>query len=635
TPEKLTGCGFWRTIVIHWDSDNPTAAERVRFYSNRRKLATTSPSLWPNLSDERCHINQARRQNVGNSYKTPLGVDAFITRSPMAEYFFFDGVNLDPVLFDEPNIHGELVPKAPAVVLADYGLTGYRLDFSDPAQPGKDISGKGNHYTAANIATSDILATGPTNVFAALSAADKHPSITLTNANRTAIASNNYIVRGTIEVPADGQWAWETTFNSTASGTSCGITLASNTDLTGAGLDVAGTVRCYGPIRKDGVVVQTPGALANGDVVGTVCDMTALTLQYYRNGVAHGAAVTIADGTYLPMFDPANTSGVTVNFGERPFAHSYGALPICTANLPEPEIKDPAEAFADEIGTGVNILALLDAATAHWGGAAYVEIIKRREALEDWRWRFSDDAGNGCASNNANAKTAAAALVAGGSYIGLRLRVGAKYGVWTAEVAHVNGVATTVTHGLATARTWVMATRVSAGGGDRFVRHPDLAAGKLFKLNATGNFTDATVTSFGANSLQISAAAPSGTYRVVVLAERAGFMHLGKYGGNGAAAGAVARANLSPDLVLIKDSTDGSTTAWHMALATLTGSNQAAALYPNTTAIESAAAPVDLMVGGAQMRHANGDTNQSGRTYCTLQIGRPIGGVCVAPATAR
>jgi hypothetical protein len=44
---------------------------------------------------------------------------------------------------------------------------------------------------------------------------------------------------------------------------------------------------------------------------------------------------------------------------------------------------------------------------------------------------------------------------------------------------------------------------------------------------------------------------------------------------------------------------------------------------------------IDFLSTGYKMRSYNGTTNWPDKSTCYLAFGRPIGGVCVAPATAR
>jgi hypothetical protein len=335
----------------------------------------------------------------------------------------------------------------------------------------------------------------------------------------------------------------------------------------------------------------------------------------------------------------------TINFGQRPFAYAppVGFKPLCTDNLPEPDIKDPGEAFVQVATTGANMDALLNTMTGHWNGAPYVEIVKRRDASEDWRVRFSDDPGNSWATNNALAKAAAPALVSEGAYVGYRLRVGARYGIWTAEVPHTTGTATTVTHGLNTTRAAVIVTRVSAGGGDRYYRHPDLSAGYLLKLNSNSlAASDGTLTSFGANSFQIAAGAPSGTYRVLVMAARAGYLCLGAYAATGVAGagGPFLAMDIAP-LLLIQRRYNAAASYEVLDVVREPANPTFKDLLLNAPNAENTNSnQFDFVVGGVKCRtdpanSDSADSNASGGQHVYIAIGRPVGGVCVAPVPAR
>ena len=61
-----------------------------------------------------------------------------------------------------------------------------------------------------------------------------------------------------------------------------------------------------------------------GDVIGIALDLSAWTVQFYKNGTASGSAISIASGS---SYYPANGSGgatmiTTANFGQSAFAYS-------------------------------------------------------------------------------------------------------------------------------------------------------------------------------------------------------------------------------------------------------------------------------------------------------------------------
>lgn len=619
------------TAAVLVDTTQPVAADRVKVFVGRSRLAMTGTFPPQNYNCVRFNvggypITLLKNSFLGNPYNGLL-----------SEMMWFDGVVPDMDIFDDYNIHGVLVPctrnEVYAAVAAPggFGPNGFHLDFSDPLTPGKDVSGQGNHFAASGFDATgkNTVASTPTNVYATLNQLD------LNQGNSTTIALSD----GNSTMTITG-----------VNGSSAGFTMRASVRTASCDIQIDGKLTVLGNTNTtamwvDGTFYKASGASSvgtvaaygAGDEISAVYHPAAQTVSYYKNGVLQFTA-PIPDGGGDWVVAGANSTW-KCNFGQRPRTYNL-AGGLCTDNLREPDVKDPADAFAQATAAGANIVAALNAGAAHWITDNWVEIIKRREVAEDWRVRFSDDAGNAWATNTAAAKAAAAALTAGGSYFGLRLRVGVKYGVYTAEVDHVTGTATTVTHGLSTARNAVIATRVSVGGGDRYFRHPDMPAGYLGKLNSNAALgADGSLTAFGANSFQIASTSPSGTYRVIVLAERPGYLVLADWTGNGAAEGVFAAMDTSPVFMLSRQSGGGTTGSgdWEiLSEATSPANPRAARLFLNQNWIEDATVTIaDMVVGGVKMRSTNADWNSSGVTYYGIAIGRPVGGVCVAPATAR
>lgn len=600
------------------------------------------------------HMNVAANQYIGRaSWSATSYLDALVSN-----LIVVDGADLDWSVFFEQNIHGVWVQKPKADTYAaiaaagGFGVNGCHLDFTAPLNPGKDVSGQGNHFTPTGFDATgkDIVPCSPSNVYATLNPlAEVQSYISVSNGGLTAtgvstVGSGNGVATLAASMP--------TYFEARLD--------AVNSQSTGIGL--VNTVLPLATGAADGVATWWPGLNqirdAKGQVVGSLAGkagdvaMVAYSpalgyVWFGKNGTwfndgkpdaGVNPSVTGAPSSARPRVNVVVSGGasqITLNFGQRPFVYGppAGFKTLCTANLPEPAVKDPADALAQATTTGANMVAVLDAATAHWNGQ-WLEIVKRRETSEDWRVRFSDDPANVWAINNANAKTAAPALAAAGNYVGTRLRIGAKYGVWTAEVVHTNGTATTVPHGLGTVRNAVIATRVSAGG-DRCLWHPDMTAGTLGKLNgaAVALAADGTLTAFGADSFQIASSAPSGTYRVLVLAERPGLLTLSTLTGNGVADGGFAAADVSPLLALMVPASAANRRLWDAARNPANPASITSAL--NLPDSESTAYAVDMVVGGVKARTTDAAVNGSGVKYHLLLWGRPVGGVCVAPATAR
>lgn len=648
-------------LVISCDTEQALLADRVRLTINGvAEPVQTIPGYAALPLGFDTFVNGLFPHGFGSFVYSGAGGGGYLTG---AECFglLVDGLALPATAFGEFNIHGAWVAKSQSDILTavaaagGWGTNGAYHDFSDPAQPGKDVSGNGNHWTASGFdaAGKDTVAGSSTKVYATWDVLRKSSAHTLSDGNLRMVHGGSLTYPlGANMAARSGKFYFELTQVSGGSGSpSIGVQRTETinpTANTAPGYTADGWAITQAGNKLNGTSTNITTAFANNDVYRVAVDLDAGKIWFGKNGtwLESGAPESGENPSYSNvsgLITPAiGGSGATtvLNCGQRPFAYPVpvGFTGWCTDGLPEPEVKDPAEAFAQEIATGANIVAVLDAATADWGGQ-WVEIVKRRDAAESWRWRFGSDPTQALASDSPNAKAAAPALVAGGSYVGYRLRVGGRYGVWTAEVAHVTGVATTVTHGLGTSRALVIAKRVSVGGGDWYLRHPDAAAGKLFKLNsAAAAAADATLTGFDATGFQIAAAAPSGTYRVLVLAEVPGFITLTSHGGKGAADGAFIPTDTLPELVVGKGDAAGYDWAVFDAARYPVNAATAPLLLLDTTGVENptgAAAYCDLVVGGVKARSNHTPINWAGITYYDLAIGRPIGGICVAPATAR
>lgn len=614
------------------DVDHATQADRMIYWENGARPAVTA--VTPCQSADTFFNTAGKTMYFGinggwGGFDMPM-------KGIVGDAFFIDGAQLPASVFGEFNIHGVWVSKPRAEIHAavaaagGWGANGFHLDFSDPLNPGKDVSGQGNHFTASGFDASgkDTLASTPTNVYATLNPLRR-------GSTGTRTLSDGNLVAETGSANADGIGGFSTLSIPSGQAVQAEFTLEATSLLSQCSLGIAGR---YTAVWNSGAAAL--GNMAVGETYGVVTRADMSAVDFYRNGVLAGTlpttenSATGGDTTFwLHGVGNVGPTRWRTNFGQRPFAYPVtGAKPLCTANLPEPAVKDPAEGIVQATATGADMAAVLDAATALWNGQ-WVEIVKRRDAAEDWRVRFSDDPANGWATNTANAKAAAPALAPAGSYVAIRLRIGKKYRVWTAEVEHVTGTDTTVTHGFGTARNVVIATRVSVGGGDRHIRHPDMPEGWLGKLNGSGQVAaDGILTAFDPSSFRIAATAPSGTYRVIVLAGRVGYLDLPNWGGNGSAEGPFVSMTVAPAFMLSCQSG-----GWEMLSKATSPANPCRArLALNQSAIEDVSAPVaDLVVGGAKMRSNAAAWNTSGATHYGIAIGRPVGGVCVAPATAR
>ncbi|EPY01343.1 SPRY domain-containing protein [Magnetospirillum fulvum] len=638
----------WLDILLTVDAEIGTVSISVNGVPQELTVSVNSFAGKPTW------VNTVNRHAIGASEQT-IGS---CLRGIVADAYFIDGAVVPPSLFGEASIHGVWVSRPRSEIYAaiaaagGWGGNGYHLDFSDPLAPGADVSGQGNHWQATGFDSvgRDTVTSTPTNVYAALNPLCHNAAVSETSGGwGTLPFALDGWTSATI-APRSGHWYCEVTAASHTVAEPYEIGIARADRLTPGSAWTAGqmaaaigyngysgTLRVLGSLRGYGAPYSV------GDVIGVEWDIDAGRVTFYRNSVSQGdLAIPLAGYAWAVVVANERGGGCTctysVNFGQRPFVYPLptGSKALCTANLPEPDIKDPSEGLAQASATGANIVPVLASLTAHWNGQ-WVEIIKRRDAAEDWRVRFSDDPANSMPLNSAAGKAAATALVAGGTYWGCRLRVGSNYGVATAEVIHTTGTATTVTHGLGKTRNSVILKVAGAAGGDWRWWHPDMTPGQLSTLNGTAA-ADGTITAIGVNSFQIAASAPSGTYRWLVVAEGAGHICLTSHLGTGTAdaGGAFEASTVRPDLVI---SRRVSTAGDPMVVATALNQTNPATriLIANSQIGETAYAAADLVVGGVKLRGGGSDAyhNTSGAKYVSIQIGRPIGGVCVAPTTAR
>ena len=145
----------WYHLVVAWDMDNSTAADRIIIYVNgvRQTLATyhaptTSETSNLNADGRTLHIGTSLANGDGNFFE-----------GYMADFNFVDGSVLAPTEFAETK-NGVWIPIEPDGLT--YGNNGFRLQFANSAVSsassstiGADTSGKARHFTSAGILASD------------------------------------------------------------------------------------------------------------------------------------------------------------------------------------------------------------------------------------------------------------------------------------------------------------------------------------------------------------------------------------------------------------------------------------------------------------------------------------------------
>ena len=308
----------------------------------------------------------------------------------LADTVFLDGV-IKPVSDFGETKEQIWIPKdvSDTLSLSDFGTNGYYLNYADSSDLGKDVSGKGNHWTSNNLAAEDQVPDSPTNNFSTMNAVDDS-SMNYSEGNlRPTPASDYKATRGTIGIPTSGKWYFEARVITGGGGNvqdqMIGVATSSNV-LTGTspypqaftyGVGYFGS----GKINRAGSTAQSSlTALAAGNILGVAVNVDDNEVQFYLNGSAVGTTEQLVSTSEpnFPMFVGATNRSSQFNFGQdSTFAGAISAggnadangngdfayappsnhLALCTSNLPNPAIdpnseENPTDHFNTVLYTG-------------------------------------------------------------------------------------------------------------------------------------------------------------------------------------------------------------------------------------------------------------------------------------------
>lgn len=622
----------WYHIHMEFDWSRSTVADRFILSVNGVRQAfagsPTYPSADVTIGSSGWPHTIGRDGLAGNAYFDGL----------MANVAFLDGQALVPSTFGQVHPRtGQWRPKSKAATKAIVdasGASSFFLPFVDPTNTTTvvaDASSYGNNWVANNVSLSagttyDSLVDTPTSNSCALN--PLRSGIAPINGNLALIgASAHKSSIGTMAIPVNSLIYFEGRPSVTNQRISLGVAtndqdynaIAPQASYRGISGDAT-----FVAVYNGASLLFNLSAVVSTDVYQIAINTTTGNGWFGRNNTWYDAAGgttgnpatganptwTGLTATFYPLlgcYDPTNP--VSINFGQQPFAYTPPSnfIALNTKNLKRPLISKPTSAFVAVTDTGTNIAATL--ATARAGWPSYIDVIKRRDSSEGWRWIFSDDPTNCLESNNTDAKIAVPSFT-GTSYSGQSLKVSAANGIATGRLTHANGVADVVTDGLANSRKVVMLR--NEAGSNWFVYHPDLTAGKLLYLNLTNaETTDATISSVTSSGFTAAAALASGTYRWVSFAEVDGFLKLWKYTGNGSVDGPFHNDGLSAAATWFKDADTG-TNNWHahdIARDTYNQSN--ANLIINLSNAESSQHGMDLISAGVKLRSSDSGSNLS------------------------
>jgi hypothetical protein len=643
--EAFTSNGFYRDpnspghLYLRWD----TTVQMLECYWNGVEISYASKTL-PTLNADTM---------IGVAAGIML-LGAFTTADPR----HFDGYMAWPtvLLGNAPAVtsFGQSHPRTgqwrPKKFSGAYGAYDSFLDFSDGSAAtssalGKDRSGN-NDWTPVNVSVvdgngKDWLPSTPTNNICTLNLLASGGQAISNGALTASSGSTNTATHGTFKIGNDDlpiYFEVESTVTTNAA-TAIGFGVVGEAVSPWANYQISGVQFIAGFYASNFQYIMRDNATNFQVVAAAVPAGTKFQCAIKGNKVWIGKAGVYWDSAGGTTGNPETEANPTItidanvrrhaylhvanntahiNFGQRPFDYtppSWAVLPG-TKKLP---IKPAgpmksSDAFVAVTAAGASIQSTLAAARTGWSG--YIDIIKRYDAGEGWRWIFSDDPTNFLDSSGTAAKAAVPSF-AGSAYVGYSMKVSPANGVATGVINHVDVVA----DGLGKTKKVVM-LRAEAGG-NWFVYHPDLTAGKLLYLNSSAaETTDATISAITSSGFTVAAALATGAYRWIALADTEGILRIGNWIGNSSADGAFDNEYMVPELVITKTPTNASTSWFVLDGVRETTNPRSSTLFANSTGGNTTGYLRDHVSSGLKWRWGGGDPNTNGAKNIYIAFGK-------------
>ncbi len=573
-----------------------------------------------------------------NGYYCRIGYEAvtgYATQGYVSKFEQTDGILPGAEAFAYRTAYGHWVPKKYNGL---YGNNGFHLDFADPLDLGKDVSGNSNHFTASGLTVDNQVTDTPSKNCTTLNPlyADS-AKITPTNGNLTAIgnasspAANN--VAGTHIIRHKAFFAMQP------------VALGNGSFYIGL-QSADGLTYCY---RQDGATVLAGAvsaygaAFAVGDWVGCGYDPVTGNIEFFKlvSGVwvSQGilpAAISAAD--VLPWVYASHQTRVDVNFGQRawPAELPEGYSAHSTPSMPCPAILNPDDYFT--------VRKVGDTTPLPWNPLVHKTLAVTKDRDGSTSWRVNDTVrGDGKAwacdvggaeinegANGASWTTAGPVYGSAAQYQGNRItwfwRASPKAGFDIVEINHVNGTPSTIAHkaGGLIEYAWV----VPLDGGDVREFHHRLAPGEFLRMNDYDYplGVDAGWFSSTGNSVTLGASMTSGRYIAYLWRAVPQFSAFELYGGTGNADGEFLPLDFEARLHLFRrKNAAASCTAICADIETSNPAKRYTRLtLPNPESTE-AGLELDIYSNGTKPRGLAAAMNYNGHTYLTADWARTPG----------
>jgi hypothetical protein len=378
----------WYHLVVQFDPDNGTSANRIIAYINGQQVS------WGTFSDSGAagSISSSAYRSINNTYRNDInggyqggGAPIYFGDGYLAETIMVSGSLVSVSSFGETSTStGVWIPKK---YTGTYGTNGFYLPFTDNsalttssnAGLGKDFSGNSNYWTTNNISitagtTYDSMTDVPTLTsataanYAVLNPLQTTNSATApTNGNLTSPANAGAWRRigGSMQLPTTGKFYFEYICDSFSTFATFSIGVFSGNIDTGN--NVIGTSATeWGYNGQSGYATNNNSNISSGFTTATTGDVLQLaydastgSLWFGKNNTWQGASSpnpsTGTSPTYTGVYNITpvmvqNWATQSANFGQRPFAYTppTGFVALNTFNLPTPTIGATASSQANK-----------------------------------------------------------------------------------------------------------------------------------------------------------------------------------------------------------------------------------------------------------------------------------------------
>lgn len=642
----------WQHLFVRIDTTRATAADRILVAFNG---VQPDPALWDRYNHPSLDFEQAICDAVLHRLGAGARIPSEVWTGYLADFHLLDGVVASPSDFGYFNTDGHWVPRR---YTGAHGANGCHLDFADPLDLGKDVSGNANHWTGVNLTPDDQVIDTPTTPRPILNGLRwwnlYNGTLAVLRGYRHSSTNSVLEKGGVFDFPmSSGKWYFTARYSGTP-GNHAGIGTIRAENDTKPG-DRADTVLFLDAalLRQNGVGVAHGQAWGVGDELMIAIDADAKRIWFGRNGVWFGggdpaaglnpSAIGLADEIWLATFVYSNfITELALNCGQEPFPHPppAGFDPPFDHIRPCPDILDPDEWFTIRRRS-----AGADVTDLPWDPSANKTLVlsKRLDAAASWRavdtvggagnaWATDDPAqgvvaeADGLTAFTAGGYTIGANAAYQGDRVDYIWRAGARAGFDIVDVAHVNGTPTTVAHAAGGLIDYAWVVRVDAGQARR-VFHRALVAGEYLVLDDFAAVaTEAGWFSSSPNDVTLGASMPSGTYRLYLWRAVPQFSAFTSWLGNGGVDGPFDARDFVTRMQISKAA--GIMDEHRVVDLDQSPVNPIASnLYLDTASVPvplaASGVEVDLVSNGFKVRTTSGSFNHAGGVVCASWAAAP------------